>query len=303
MTYLAAMLAATVIGFVNESGSDKWRMERLDTTVSNFHRTALSVEGHARGDKFEPNNWSMRMFDWKRFETINPKLKSELYSTPRPDLVFASAFTRQNSLGLWGIRDAVKRPVAIVANNGSADEVLSIAIRGEFINVAVKPGTMAVYIAPREKVFPQEATAYDFSKLKMERLGRGTVAFRSGEKEAVVSWRYRMQDPTNIAFNVYRDGVKINRSPVSGATFFRDESFNPSRGAAYSARPVLKGRASRKQARAWTVPPNAPIGYMPLKVEPPTSTSTERTRSYTVRWRLTTTERGFTRHGWGMATR
>lgn len=42
--------------------------------------------------------------------------------------------------------------------------------------------------------FPQPATAYDFSKLRREKLGRGVVAFRSGEREAVVSWRYRMED-------------------------------------------------------------------------------------------------------------
>ena len=90
----------------------------------------------------------MRMFDWKRFETIRRDLRDELYTTPRPDLVFAKALTRENSLGLWGIRDAAKRPVAIVANNGRADESFSIAIRGEFVNVTVKPGAMAVYIAP-----------------------------------------------------------------------------------------------------------------------------------------------------------
>ncbi len=47
-------------------------------------------------------------------------------------------------------------------------------------------------------VFPEPATDYDFSKLKIEKLGRGVVAFRSGEREAVVSWRYRRQDPAKL---------------------------------------------------------------------------------------------------------
>ena len=156
MSAVVSMLAAAILGFVNESGSDEWRQERFETTVSNFHQTALSVEGHARGDKFEPNNWSMRMFDWKRFETINPKLKAELYSKPRPDLVFARAFTRDNSLGLWGIRDAAKRPVAILENRGAESVSLSIAIAGEFANVTIAPKAMAVYVARKETVFPQQ---------------------------------------------------------------------------------------------------------------------------------------------------
>ena len=269
MSAVVSMLAAAILGFVNESGSDEWRQERFETTVSNFHQTALSVEGHARGDKFEPNNWSMRMFDWKRFETINPKLKAELYSKPRPDLVFARAFTRDNSLGLWGIRDAAKRPVAILENRGAESVSLSIAIAGEFANVTLAPKAMAVYVARRETVFPQPTTAYDYAKMKRERLGRGVVAFRSAEREAVVTWRYRMEDPTNLAFNVYRGTTKINDRPLAGATFFKDTGFNPTRGATYTVRAVLKGAESKKTPRGWTIPPNAPVGYIPLKVEPP----------------------------------
>ena len=74
---------------------------------------------------------------------------------------------------------------------------------------------------------PQPATAYDFSKLRREKLGRGIVAFRSGEREAVVTWRYRMQDPTNLAFNVYRDGQLLNAHPLAGATFYKDTTFDP----------------------------------------------------------------------------
>ena len=113
--------------------------------------------------------------------------------------------------------------------------------------------------------FPQPATAYNFSKLKRERLGRGIVAFRSGEREAVVSWRYRMEDPADLAFNVYRGPTRLNASPLVGATFFKDESFDPAKGAMYSVRPVLRGRESKKQARGWRVPANAPVGHIPLK--------------------------------------
>ena len=90
---------------------------------------------------------------------------------------------------------------------------------------------LALFATASAAVFPQPATAYDFSKLKRERLGRGVVAFRSGEREAVVSWRYRMEDPADLAFNVYRGTTRLNASPLAGATFFKDESFDPAKGA------------------------------------------------------------------------
>ena len=125
----------------------------------------------------------------------------------------------------------------------------------------------AVAVGPA--AFLQPATAYDFSKLQREKLGRGVIAFRSGEREAVVTWRYRMQDPTNLAFNVYRDGQRLNAQPLSGATFYKDKTFNPSKGGLYSVRPVLGRRESTNPARGWRVPSSAPIGYIPLKVAPP----------------------------------
>ena len=118
-------------------------------------------------------------------------------------------------------------------------------------------------------VFPEPATNYDFSKLRPEKLGRGVVAFRSGERVAVVSWRYRRQDPAKLAFNVYCNGRRLNDKPISGATFFKDVSFNPATGGVYEVKPVLGERESRNTARSWKIPPNAPIGYLPLKVEPP----------------------------------
>ena len=117
--------------------------------------------------------------------------------------------------------------------------------------------------------YPQPATAYDFSKLRLEKLGRGVVAFRSGEREAVVTWRYRMQDPTNLAFNVYRDGQLLNAQPLAGATFYKDTTFDPVKGGIYSVVPVLGQWQSKHPARGWRIPPSAPVGHIRLKVEPP----------------------------------
>ena len=72
----------------------------------------------------------------------------------------------------------------------------------------------AVAVGPA--AFPQPETAYDFSKLQRDKIGRGVVAFRSGEREAIITWRYRMQDPMNLTFNIYRDGQRLNAQPLFG---------------------------------------------------------------------------------------
>ena len=58
-------------------------------------------------------------------------------------------------------------------------------------------------------VFCGAQTDYDFSRLKMEDLGRGVAAVRRSPSEVFVSWRYLSGDPSDISFNVYRDGVLL----------------------------------------------------------------------------------------------
>ena len=70
--------------------------------------------------------------------------------------------------------------------------------------------------------FPQPATAYDFRKLRREKLGRGVFAFRRTNDVVRVAWRYKSSDPDTIAFNVYRDGRKVNKKPIADVTWFDD---------------------------------------------------------------------------------
>ena len=73
--------------------------------------------------------------------------------------------------------------------------------------------------------FPARSTGYNPRKLQMENLGRGVVAVRTGKegKDVWVSWRYRSIDPTNICFDVYRNGEKITSEPIANATWFLDK--------------------------------------------------------------------------------
>ncbi len=54
-----------------------------------------------------------------------------------------------------------------------------------------------------------------------------------------MSWRLFATDPENIAFNIYRDGQRINTSPLSTSTNFIDPNGNAD--SVYSIRPVING--------------------------------------------------------------
>jgi rhamnogalacturonan endolyase len=55
----------------------------------------------------------------------------------------------------------------------------------------------------------------------MEKLNRGTVAVRVNNSEVFLSWRLMGTEPSTTSFNIYRDGVKINATPITGATNYK----------------------------------------------------------------------------------
>lgn len=85
---------------------------------------------------------------------------------------------------------------------------------------------------------------------QMEALNRGVVAVKD-EKGTLVSWRMLGTDPTDIAFNVYREGVKLNGTPISNKTNFYDEGAS---NAVYTVVPVINGQevtAEAENAMTW----------------------------------------------------
>ena len=64
---------------------------------------------------------------------------------------------------------------------------------------------------------------YDYSRLSMEALDRGVVAVRQADGRVFVSWRSLKSDPKNLAFDVYRNGEKLNAEPLTKGTWFIDE--------------------------------------------------------------------------------
>lgn len=105
--------------------------------------------------------------------------------------------------------------------------------------------------------------AYSLDQMQLEKLGRGVVAVREDLSKVAVSWRYLPTDAETEAFNVYRNGKKVNKAPITDATFFTD-NYSGKDAAVYTVEAV-KG----KSKSTYTLPANAPSGYINIPIERP----------------------------------
>lgn len=80
---------------------------------------------------------------------------------------------------------------------------------------------------------------HSFAQQQKETLGRGVVAVSLSETSTFISWRLLVDDPEEVAFNVYRNDVKLNDEPIVSSTNFMDSE--ASSGATYHVVAVLEG--------------------------------------------------------------
>ena len=100
--------------------------------------------------------------------------------------------------------------------------------------------------------------AYDLKAMNREQLNRGVVAVRNGQ-QVVVSGRTLTTDPVGEAYDVYRNGQKLNRKPLTkGGTFFVDEQ--PLDGEA-----IYEVKGGQKNGR-FVLAKESPDGYLPVKL-------------------------------------
>lgn len=104
---------------------------------------------------------------------------------------------------------------------------------------------------------------YDYYRLRQEQLGRGVIAIRDNADTVTVSWRYLAADGENQAFDVYRDGKKLNSSPIKKTTFLKD-AYKGNAPAQYT---VVPSRGT--VTGSYTLPSDAPSGYLSIPLSAP----------------------------------
>lgn len=112
------------------------------------------------------------------------------------------------------------------------------------------------------------------AQYQMEDLDRGLVAINTGGGSVYVGWRFLGTDPSNIAFNVYRNNTRINSNPITNSTNYIDS--NGDQNAKYSVRAVLNGveLESEKSVGVWE------RQYLTVNLQRPTGSTTPDGVSY-----------------------
>lgn len=89
-----------------------------------------------------------------------------------------------------------------------------------------------------------------FAVRQMEKLDRGLVAVKVSNG-VFLSWRMFGTDPTDISFNLYRDGQKINSSPISTSTNYTDASGTAN--STYYVQPIINNieNTADKNVSVW----------------------------------------------------
>ncbi|WP_203997687.1 rhamnogalacturonan lyase [Virgisporangium aurantiacum] len=98
-----------------------------------------------------------------------------------------------------------------------------------------------------------------------ERLDRGLISIRN-ERGNFVSWRSLTSDAPGTAFNVYRNGSRVNAAPITTATSYLDAG-GP-KDATYTVRPVVGGAEQATTMADTPVTPFATSQDVPLQIPP-----------------------------------
>ncbi|GGG03871.1 rhamnogalacturonan lyase family protein [Paenibacillus abyssi] len=117
--------------------------------------------------------------------------------------------------------------------------------------------------------------AYQPSR-QMESLNRGMVAIKEGGG-VYVGWRMFGTDPESIAFNLYRDGVKVNAEPITGSTNYLDADGTSE--SSYYVRPIIGEIEQRRSetVKVWD------MNYLEVPLQKPADGVSMTGESYTYR--------------------
>lgn len=120
------------------------------------------------------------------------------------------------------------------------------------------------------------AAANGNAAMQLERLDRGAVAVK-GSAGTLVGWRALATDPAGLAFNVYRDGRKLNAAPIAQSSNLLDDTAGAGSYEVREVRGGKEGAASRALAfdSYLTVPLQKPPGGTTADGKPYTYTAND----------------------------
>ncbi len=113
-------------------------------------------------------------------------------------------------------------------------------------------------------------TRYALADMQMEQLNRGVVALRTAPDQTLVSWRYLQSDPIDTQFLIYKNGKQVAQVEARHSTTWVDTQGGSDK-AVYEVRPLFPDakKGSKKDGGKWTLPADAPIGYIDIPLQTP----------------------------------
>ena len=142
---------------------------------------------------------------------------------------------------------------------------------GPIVNEAETASVTASVYTTLEQSPGQSAPTNGDLLRRMEDLGRGVVAVRSGSN-VFISWRLLALDPSGIGFDIYRStaggqAVKLNGSVLTKGTNYTDTMADLTKDNIYFVKPVINGQ-EQKASASFTLPANpvdAPYFTVPIR--------------------------------------
>jgi rhamnogalacturonan endolyase len=158
----------------------------------------------------------------------------------------ASAFSATGAWTTWSTKT-----LTVPVNAGSNTIRLNASTAAGLANID--------YVELSDGTPPQQGDG----KYEVEALTRGVTVVPSGSGR-LVSWRLLGTDPSNVAFNVYRDGTRLNASPITGASNYLDTGGSSS--SQYTVRSVVDGAEGPASGTEVTFNSS---GYFDVAIQPP----------------------------------
>ena len=117
---------------------------------------------------------------------------------------------------------------------------------------------------------------YDFSKLNTEKIDRGVVAVRQADGSVFVSWRILKSDRKGEPFDVYRNGIKLNKDALKeGGSHFVDAEPLAGQDAVYEV------RGGGNDGRFLLRKSDNNVGFLTIPLQKPADGTTPDGRTFT----------------------